>query len=317
MFATLGRFARCVVLDKRGTGLSDRTLGFGSLEERAEDIRAVMDAAEIERATVFGYSESAALALVLSAAHPQRVESLALYSAYARLPSGPDNPDGLAPELTEWFVERISSDWGNGTISPVSFAGVPNTPAARQLLARWERSLCTPTMAAHIIRRNADIDIRPLLPSINTPALVLHSTGDPLCPTSLGRYIADQLPRGRYQQHDRLSPPVARRERLVPRTDRATPHRTPTPPPRTRPIPRNGPRNRAPRASRSRTTPAAPRRRDRPLRRRTDQHSHGRQRLDLRQPLFRNRLRHRDLPRDEPTRLRRQSRDPHRRDRAT
>jgi DNA-binding SARP family transcriptional activator/pimeloyl-ACP methyl ester carboxylesterase len=202
MFAEFGAMARCVVFDKRGTGLSDRTLGFGSLEERAEDIRAVMDAAEIERATVFGYSESAALALVFAAAHPRRVDSLVLYSAYARLPSGPDNPDGFPPQLVEAFVQRISSDWGTGAISPFSFAGVPQTPAAQQLLARWERSLCTPTMAAHIIRRNADIDIRPLLPTIETPALVLHSSGDPLCPAALGRHIAEQLPRGRYQEHD-------------------------------------------------------------------------------------------------------------------
>lgn len=202
MFTALGGVARCVVFDKRGTGLSDRTLGFGSLEERAEDIRAVMDAAEVERATLFGYSESAALALVFAAAHPRRVDGLVLYSSYARLLGAPDNPDGLPPQLVDAFVERIRSDWGTGAISPVSFAGVPHTPAGQQLLARWERSLCTPTMAAQIIRRNADIDVRPLLPSIDTPALVLHSSGDPLCPPPLGRYIADQLPRGRYREHD-------------------------------------------------------------------------------------------------------------------
>jgi DNA-binding SARP family transcriptional activator/pimeloyl-ACP methyl ester carboxylesterase len=202
ILAALGECARCLVFDKRGTGLSERTLGFGSLEERAEDVRAVMDAERVGRATVFAYSESAALALVFAAAHPGRVEQLVLYSSYARLVAGPDNPAGVPLQLVDAFIERIGSDWGTGTISPVSFGGAPTTNAARQLLARWERSLCTPTMAAHIIRRNADIDIRPLLTSIDSPALVMHSTGDPLCPPALGRYIADHLPQGRYLERE-------------------------------------------------------------------------------------------------------------------
>jgi DNA-binding SARP family transcriptional activator/pimeloyl-ACP methyl ester carboxylesterase len=202
VLAALGDCARCLVLDKRGTGLSDRTLGFGSLEERAQDIRAVMDAAGVERATLFAYSESAALALVFAAAHPDRVQQLVLYSSYARLLAGPDTPAGLAPELVGAFIDRIGADWGTGRISPVSFGSAPATDGARQLMARWERSLCTPTMAAHIIRRNAEIDIRPLLPGVATPALVLHSTGDPLCPPALGRHVAEQLPAGRYLEHD-------------------------------------------------------------------------------------------------------------------
>jgi pimeloyl-ACP methyl ester carboxylesterase len=202
MLAALGDSARCLVFDKRGTGLSDRTLGFGSLEQRAEDIRVVMDAADVERATVFGYSESAALALVFAASHPERVGDLVLYSSYARLLSAPDYPDGFAPELVDTFVERIGSDWGTGAVSRISFSGAPETPSAGRLLARWERSLCTPTMAAHIIRCNADIDIRPLLPSIDSRTLVLHSTGDPLCPPALGRYVADHVPQGRYLERD-------------------------------------------------------------------------------------------------------------------
>jgi class 3 adenylate cyclase len=161
-----------------------------------------MDAAQVERATVFAYSESAALALVFAAAHPRRVNQLVLYSSYARLLAGPDNPSGLAPPIVDAFIERIGAAWGTGAISPISFGGAPTTGSAKRMMARWERSLCTPTMAAHIIRRNAEIDIRPLLPSIETATLVLHSTGDPICPPALGRFIADRLPHGRYLEQD-------------------------------------------------------------------------------------------------------------------
>jgi DNA-binding SARP family transcriptional activator/pimeloyl-ACP methyl ester carboxylesterase len=202
LYARLGTFADCVVFDKRGTGLSERDLDFGSLEERADDIRAVLDAAGIERAALFAYSESAALAMLFAAAHPERVSALALYSAYARLQAAPDYPAGFPPGVVDAFVERIAADWGRGTISLASFQEVPHTGAAGDLLARWERSLCTPTMAAQIIRRNADIDIRALLPALRARTLVLQSSGDPISPAALGRYVADNVPGARYVEHD-------------------------------------------------------------------------------------------------------------------
>lgn len=202
LFTRLGEIARCTVFDKRGTGLSDRDLDFGSLETRADDIRAVMDATGLERATLFAYSESAALALVFAAAHPERVDGLVLYSAYACLIEEPGHYGGFEPEVVDAFLERIRSDWGAGTVSRVSFQGAPDTSAVRDLLARWERSVCTPTMAAHIIRANANIDIRPLLPTVRARALVLHSTGDPIAPPALGRFVAGQLPNATYVERD-------------------------------------------------------------------------------------------------------------------
>jgi len=124
MLSRLGEFARCVVFDKRGTGLSDRELGFGSLEERADDIRAVMDAAGVQRASLFGYSESAALAIVFAAAHPDRVESLVLYSAYARL-LAPGYEGGLDPAIVDASVAAIARGWGAGRISHISIQGIP------------------------------------------------------------------------------------------------------------------------------------------------------------------------------------------------
>jgi DNA-binding SARP family transcriptional activator/pimeloyl-ACP methyl ester carboxylesterase len=202
MLSRLGEFARCVVFDKRGTGLSERDLDFGGLEERADDIRAVMDAAGLARASLFAYSESAALAIVLAASHPERVDRLVLYSSYARLLSAPNYAAGFPPEVVDAFVERIRRDWGAGRISRVSFQGVPETSAAERMLGRWERSVCTPTIAADIIRRNADIDVRSLLPAVEAPTLVLHSRGDPIAPPALGRYVAERIPRARYVDDD-------------------------------------------------------------------------------------------------------------------
>jgi DNA-binding SARP family transcriptional activator/pimeloyl-ACP methyl ester carboxylesterase len=202
LLARLGEFASGVVFDKRGTGLSERDLGFGSLEERADDIRAVMDAAGLARASLFAFSESAALATVFAAAHPDRVENLILYSAYARMLAAPGYPGGLPPELVGAFVDRIARDWGAGSISRVSIQGAPDTPAAEQILGRWERSVCTPKLAAQIIRLNADIDIRALLPTVQARTLVLHSTGDTVAPPALGRYVAEHIPGARYLEHD-------------------------------------------------------------------------------------------------------------------
>ena len=157
-----------------------------------------MDAAGLARASLFAYSESAALAIVLAASHPQRVDRLVLYSSYARLLSAPDYEGGFAPEVVDAFVERIRREWGAGRISRVSFQGIPETPAAERMLGRWERSLCTPTIAADIIRRNADIDVRSLLPALEAPTLVLHSRGDPIAPPALGRYVAERIPGARY-----------------------------------------------------------------------------------------------------------------------
>jgi pimeloyl-ACP methyl ester carboxylesterase len=114
----LGGIARCLVFDKRGTGLSDRELGFGSLEERMDDIRAVMDAAGFERAALFGYSEGGPLSIVFAAAYPERAISMAVYGTMARILWAPDYPDGLAPEVLTPLEELVEQNWGSGDALP-------------------------------------------------------------------------------------------------------------------------------------------------------------------------------------------------------
>ena len=110
----MARFARVVIFDKRGTGLSDRSLGFGSLADRMDDIRAVMDAAGIERAALFGISEGGPLAILFAATYPDRVTTLCLYGTFARLSYDSDYQIGLPPELLEAVVNQISEEWGTG-----------------------------------------------------------------------------------------------------------------------------------------------------------------------------------------------------------
>lgn len=181
-----------LVFDKRGTGLSDRTLGFGSLEERMEDIGAVMDAAGVERASIVGVSEGGPLATLFAATYPERVQRLLLYGSFARLTWAPDHEFGIAPESAQQFAQWCEDDWGRGRVLRVVFNHAP--PDADRMLARFERTACTPQMTGEIMRRNFEIDIRPLLPTVSTPTRVIHASGDPAIPVGHGRSLAAGIP---------------------------------------------------------------------------------------------------------------------------
>jgi pimeloyl-ACP methyl ester carboxylesterase len=186
----LSSFSRVVLLDKRGTGLSDRSLGFGSLAERMDDIRAVMDAAGLERASIYGVSEGGPLALLFTATYPDRVDKLVLSGTFARARSAPDYPGGWLdnPEMVIKLVEQV---WGTGQMLSFVIEGAPEE--AVPVLARYERSACTPHMAAHIMQCNSEIDVRSILPAINVPTLVAHAAEDRVVPIQQGRWLADHI----------------------------------------------------------------------------------------------------------------------------
>ena len=188
----MARFARVVIFDKRGTGLSDRSLGFGSLADRMDDIRAVMDAAGVERAALFGISEGGPLAILFAATYPDRVTKLCLYGTFARMSYDSDYQIGLPPEVLEAVVNQISEDWGTGKGLNTVIQNVP--PEAMPILARYERNASTPKMVAEIVRSNFAIDVRSVLPTITVPTLVLHALGDPCVPIAIGRWLAEHIP---------------------------------------------------------------------------------------------------------------------------
>jgi pimeloyl-ACP methyl ester carboxylesterase len=188
--------ARLITFDKRGTGLSERTLGYGGAEDRMDDIRAVMDAAGSERAAVVGRSEGGPLAILFAATYPERVSALVLWNTYARGVRGPDYPEGLDPVQTKGFIDVIGERWGTGR-GVEAFVGAADDEEQRRQLARFERNAATPKAAVEILTANVEIDVRTALPAVSAPTLVLHRRHDPVVPFRLGKYAAERIPGAR------------------------------------------------------------------------------------------------------------------------
>jgi class 3 adenylate cyclase len=198
MLTRFGSFARTVFLDKRGTGLSDRSLGFGTPEDRMDDIRAVMDAAGSERAALVGVSEGGPLAVLFAATYPERTASLVLWATFARILADDDYPIGLPPELPERLAQLVSDQWGQGTALRYFAANMPDDPETKKLIARYERSSITPTKVREILRATNSMDVRAALPAVSAPTLVLSRSNDPLMPPPFGRYLAEHIDGARF-----------------------------------------------------------------------------------------------------------------------
>jgi class 3 adenylate cyclase len=199
----LGDHFRVILLDKRGTGLSDRTLGHGSIEDRMRDVLAVMDAAGSFRASIVGISEGGPIGMTFAATHPERVDKLVLYGTFARMIWAPDYPVGVAPEVGDSFLAWVGEAWGRGeAVGTVFISHAPDADAAVRSMSKFERNACTPQMAVEILRRNLEIDVRALLVGIAVPTLVMHNTLDPLIPVALGRHLAEHIHGAEYQEAD-------------------------------------------------------------------------------------------------------------------
>jgi class 3 adenylate cyclase/pimeloyl-ACP methyl ester carboxylesterase len=197
----LGERFRVIQFDKRGTGLSDRSLGHGSIEDRARDVLAVMDAAGSARASIAGISEGGPIALTFAATYPERVDKLALYGTFGRVMWAPDYPDGIGEELATAFIAWIADAWGSGAVlGTVFMTHAADQETTLRFCKKFERNACTPQMATEISKRNMEIDIRGLLPGVTAPTLVMHNAGDPLIPVALGRYLAENIPDAQYHE---------------------------------------------------------------------------------------------------------------------
>lgn len=185
--------------DKRGTGLSDRPQGTEpyALETRVRDMEAVLDAAGVRRAALLGWSDGGLMALAFAARHPQRVSHLILYGAYARLAWAPDYPHGLDERQREAIVTLVRAEWGLGSRLLADLV-IPEADAP--MVARftaYQRVATSPQAAVDILLANWQADVRPLLPHITAPALVLHRRHDLHIPFALGCYLAEHLPNAR------------------------------------------------------------------------------------------------------------------------
>ena len=187
----LSSFSRLILLDKRGTGMSDPVVGDASFSERVDDLRAVMDAAGSERAVVFGVFEGAALGVALAAERPERVAGLVLYAGLAKFTADDEYPWGWSPAAIQLYLAASEDAWGSGAGAELLVSDPDER--YRAWFARLVRLSASPGMATTLMRMNTVIDVRELLPLIAAPTLVLHRTDDPLVDVAHGRYLAEQV----------------------------------------------------------------------------------------------------------------------------
>ena len=196
----LGSFCRVINFDKRGTGLSDRVPvdRLPSLEQRMDDVRAVMDAAGSERAVLLGHSEGGPMSLLFAAAYPERTEGLVIYGSFALRLRQPDYPWAPTPEEREAHVRRIREEWGGVVHLEQLAPGRLDDDEFRAWWARYLRSSASPAAAAALTSMNTDVDVRSVLPTITVPTLVIHRADDRRVEVGGARWMAEQIPGARY-----------------------------------------------------------------------------------------------------------------------
>ena len=189
----LAAFSRLILFDKRGTGLSDRVAEVPTLEQRMDDVRAVLQAVGSERAAVLGISEGGAMSALFAASHPERTSALVLYSTFAEFRSWVPSPQHL-----EHFLHAIDQQWGTGQSLPRFAPSVADDPHFRRWWARHERAGASPGAAMALMRMNSEIDVRHVLGAIHVPTLILHRAGDVTVSVEAGRYQAAHIPDAKY-----------------------------------------------------------------------------------------------------------------------
>ncbi len=193
----LGTFARVITFDKRGTGMSDRLPldQLPSLEERMDDVRAVMDAVESERATLFGHSEGGNMVCLFAATYPERTEGVILASTYAKRVRSEDYPWAPTPEQRAAEIEHVETHWGDPDhLAEYILGEREDDRAFREWVARFFRLSATPKAAGQLLRMNTQMDTRAVLPLIQTPTLLLYRTEDDDVNIEEGRWIESQIP---------------------------------------------------------------------------------------------------------------------------
>jgi len=197
-FARLASFCRLIRFDKRGTGLSDRVSGIATLEERIDDVRAVMDACGSTRAALFGFSEGGPMSIVFAATYPRRTSALILYGALARAAWAPDYPWGRTEEAFAAALKSQEENWGQGKSVDKFSPSLAGDEELRKFVARVERASASPGAVRDMIRQIQAIDARPVLPTIGIPTLILHRTGDLAVNVEHGRYLARHIKGAKY-----------------------------------------------------------------------------------------------------------------------
>jgi pimeloyl-ACP methyl ester carboxylesterase len=193
----LGSFARVVIFDKRGTGLSDPVAGPPPLEQRMDDMQAVMDAAGVERAALFGVSEGGPASVLFAATYPDRTSALVLYGSTPRFRTDSDISWGATDEQVELMLAETSRTWGDGALLRLFAPSAAEDPGMEEVWGRFQRASASPAMARAVVAALFEIDVRDVLPTIRVPSLILHRTGDLVAPVAGARLMAERIPDAR------------------------------------------------------------------------------------------------------------------------
>jgi pimeloyl-ACP methyl ester carboxylesterase len=191
---------RVILFDKRGTGLSDRVGDLPGLEQRMDDLRAVLDAVSSPGAVLVGYSEGGPLCLLFASTAPERIRGLLLVAAFARWAASGDYPHGWPGDAVERLRNYIRRSWGAGETIRATVESRASDPDIIAWAARAEQEGASPGAALALMEMNLQIDVRPLLPSIAVPTVVLHHTDDPVIGAANSRYLAARIPGARYHE---------------------------------------------------------------------------------------------------------------------
>jgi pimeloyl-ACP methyl ester carboxylesterase len=188
----LGTYARVVTFDKRGTGMSDRVAELPGLDQRMDDLRAVMDAAGMEQAALLGISEGAPLSILFAATYPDRCRALMLYGSFSRFSYWFPTEEALAA-----FFGYVEQSWGTGGSIQRFAPSRANDAAFQRWWGRNERLGASPAAVVALMRMNSQIDISGILPAVRVPTLVIHRTGDKTVSVEGGRDVAAHIPGAR------------------------------------------------------------------------------------------------------------------------
>ena len=197
----LARFARVLWFDMRGVGLSDRTLQ-SAPEDWLDDVAAVMDAADSERASLVAHGHAVQMALLAAATHPHRIESLVLLNGFARFSRADDYPAGIPAHAGAMLVEQIGEAWGSGAAAAVLGPSVASNPGVADWYGRLERFTASPGTALAKMRAILELDVREALPLVTAPTLVIQNTGDAYVRAGHGRYLAEHIAGARLLERD-------------------------------------------------------------------------------------------------------------------
>ena len=196
----LASFSRLILFDKRGTGLSDRVPinRLPTLEQRMDDVRAVMDAVGSERAALCGVSEGGPMCSLFAATYPEKTLALVMMGTYAKRVRAADYPWAPSAEERKHFFEEIRRHWGGPVGLEERAPSVADDPRFREWWATYLRMGASPGAALALTQMNAEIDVRHVLPSVRVPTLVIHRAEDQCLKVEEGRYVAERIPGARY-----------------------------------------------------------------------------------------------------------------------